>query len=185
MLGSVDKNFKFKKVTNFLTKEEIELFSLYSKMKHRFEYGQVELDSDGIAPFENSYYADLFTESLLLTKRKKMEEELGAVLLPTYSFYRLYTYGAELKPHTDRESCEISVTIKVDSDGEPWTFYADGEGFDLNNGDAVIYKGREVKHWRNPFKGDWHSQIFLHYVDQKGPFASFAGDNRQMIGQKR
>lgn len=183
MLVGVDKNFKYKKVNNFLTKEEIKLFSHYSKMKHRWGFGTTP--QDGPSPFENSYYADPFTESFLLTKREKMEKELNAVLLPTYSFYRLYTYGGELKPHIDRPSCEISVTIMVDSEGTPWPFYANEEEFILKPGEAVIYKGCEVPHYRKRFKGDWHSQIFLHYVDAHGPFAEFAGDKRAMIGEPK
>jgi hypothetical protein len=183
MLGSLDKNFKFKKISNFLNEEEIKLFSHYSRMKHRWSFG--EIIEDNISPFENSYYADFFTESFLLTKRERMEKELNIILLPTYSYYRLYAYGAELFPHQDRPSCEISVTVMVDSDGTPWPFYADGQEFILEKGEAVIYKGCEVTHFRKKFKGDWHSQIFLHYVDAHGPYAEFAGDKRTMIGQQK
>ena len=50
---------------------------------------------------------------------------------------------------------------------EPWPFYADGKPIYLSNGDAIIYKGCEVEHWREPMKGtkkDYHHQLFLHYM---------------------
>lgn len=181
MLGSVDKNFKYKKVKNFLTSEEIELFSHYSRMRHRFDFGTTI--ENKICAFENSYYGDYFTESLLLSKRKKMESELNATLLPTYSFFRVYTYDGELVPHKDRPACEISVTIMVDSDGTPWPFYADKEEILMDKGDAVLYRGCDISHSRKKFRGDWHSQIFLHYVDAQGPHAEWAGDKRPMIGE--
>jgi hypothetical protein len=28
--------------------------------------------------------------------------------------------------------------------------------------------GCEIEHWREEFKGDWHAQTFLHYVDKNG-----------------
>jgi hypothetical protein len=38
----------------------------------------------------------------------------------------------------------------------------------LEPGDAAIYSGCEIEHWREEFKGDWHAQTFLHYVDKNG-----------------
>ena len=31
-------------------------------------------------------------------------------------------------------------------------------------GDAILYLGHNVSHYRNKFVGDWYSQLFLHYV---------------------
>ena len=96
----------------------------------------------------------------------------------TYSFARLYTYNAELKPHTDRPSCEISVTVMYGSSGESWPIYMGDKPVELNPGDACIYLGCEVNHYRKNFTGDWHSQAFLHYVDKNGPHASYKFDKR-------
>jgi hypothetical protein len=51
--------------------------------------------------------------------------------------------------------------------------------FDLAEGDGVLYKGCEIKHWRNVCEGpeDYLSgQVFLHYVRKNGPYANHAGD---------
>ena len=58
----------------------------------------------------------------------------------------------------------------------------DGKELNLNPGDAAIYLGCEVEHWREEFKGDWHSQVFLHYVDKNGPYASHIADGRSFWG---
>ena len=42
-----------------------------------------------------------------------MEKETNKKLLPTYAFWRTYTKFAVLEKHTDRPSCEISVTVNI------------------------------------------------------------------------
>ena len=115
------------------------------------------------------YYGDPATDSILICKLDLMQKETGMELLPTYSFWRMYTYLADLKKHKDRPSCEISVTVKINSCGEPWPIFIEGKKIDLENGDGLIYKGCENEHWREEFQGDWHSQVFLHYVNKNGP----------------
>ena len=47
--------------------------------------------------------------------RIKLEKIIGKDLFNTYYFDRFYYAGQELKRHTDRDSCEISVTVHVSS----------------------------------------------------------------------
>jgi hypothetical protein len=121
-------------------------------------------------------------ESLLICKLSKIEEESGLKLLPTYSFWRLYTKFADLKPHKDRPSCECSVTVQIASDGTKWPIYIDGEEIILEDGDAALYWGTEVEHSRKEFLGDYQSQVFLHYVDADGPFKEYVFDKRIHTG---
>jgi len=169
----------FKKIKNFLTKDEIELLTNYTIIKHRGNRQNFDFKQN---PVGDTYYVyDPITESLLLKKKKLMEKETGLELFPTYSFWRLYTFGADLKNHKDRPSCEISVTIMVGSDGTPWPIYMEDQPVNLEPGDACIYRGCELNHRREEFQGDWHSQIFLHYVDKKGPYADYKFDKRFRI----
>jgi hypothetical protein len=89
---------------------------------------------------------------------------------------------ADLKKHTERPSCEISVTVMIGSDGTKWPIFIEDNEVVLQPGDAVIYLGCELEHWREEFKGDWHSQVFLHYVDANGPYSNFAIDGRPLFG---
>ena len=70
-------------------------------------------------------------ESLLKNKKEKMEEATNLKLLPTYSFWRMYTKLSDLSKHKDRESCEISVTIQIGSDGSNWPIYMNGKPITL------------------------------------------------------
>ena len=97
-----------------------------------------------------------------------MEEHTGKKLLPTYSYWRMYTKYSNLIKHKDRPSCEISVTVNIDNDSTPWPIYMNDNPIELNVGDAAIYLGCELMHWREIFKGDFSCQTFLHYVDKDG-----------------
>lgn len=116
---------------------------------------------------------------LLYSKIFFMNELVGEKLYPTYSYARYYQRGAELKPHVDKESCEISVTLNLT--GDPWPIYMtkpDGEVAEifLTPGDAVVYRGMRSEHWREKFSGKECVQVFLHYVRIDGPNATHAFD---------
>ena len=96
----------------------------------------------------------------------------------------MYSELADLKKHKDRPSCEVSVTVMIDSDGTKWPIFMQGVEINLEPGDAVIYLGCELEHWRDEFKGDWHAQTFLHYVDVNGPYADYKYDRRGGIGHE-
>lgn len=179
-MGILKKDFKYKIVKNFLNKDEINIFKNYLNIKHRSNFNS--FDEDIVSPNNSYWYGDPLVESILLLKIKKMEEETGIELLPTYGFSRVYTYGAVLNKHKDRPSCEISVTVMVGSSGEEWPIYMDGTAINLNAGDAAIYLGCEVEHWREEFKGDYHMQFFLHYVDKNGPYSHLQFDERPLLG---
>ena len=44
-----------------------------------------------------------------------------------------------------------------------------GVGIDLKPGDMLVYRGRDLEHWRVKFKGKDYAQIFLHYNNVKTP----------------
>jgi len=177
------KNFKYKLIKNFLTKEEIKLLTDYCRIKHRINFDSFEfLQSDN---GDTCYYADPLMESLMVNKLELMQKETGLELLPTYAFWRMYTRFADLKKHKDRESCEVSVTVMLGSDGTKWPIFMDGTEINLELGDAAIYLGCEIEHWREEFKGDWQAQTFLHYVDKNGPNKEWAKDKRTIYGTPR
>lgn len=106
-----------------------------------------------------------------------LEDILGIYLLKTYTCDRFYYEGNELELHTDKDSCEISVTIQVSSDSnKPWPIFfkiSDHEEIkvSLNDGDCIVYKGMEIPHWREELTDcSYHHQLFLHYVDSQGNF---------------
>ena len=107
---------------------------------------------------------DLINYTALAVKiQPEIEKIVGKKLLPTYSFWRMYTYGGYLKKHTDREACEISVTLNIMGDTD-WPIYIEDNKVYLKPGDGVVYLGCELNHEREKLKGDYQAQIFLHYV---------------------
>ena len=60
----------------------------------------------------------------------------------------------------------------------------DGNPLDLERGDAAVYLGCEVEHWREEFEGDHQFQTFLHYVDAEGNNKEHYMDKRKFWGTK-
>lgn len=141
--------------------------------------------NDGQVNNSFSHYSSIFTESLLLFFKDKIEKIVGKELEPTYSYFRIYYNGAELKKHTDRESCEYSATICIKNDENPWDIFFDINGentkISLNESDVIIYKGMELPHWREKYEGTEQIQIFLHYVDKNGKYKEHALDKRYAL----
>jgi hypothetical protein len=174
-------------VKNFIDEQTISVVSKYFENKiRRGEWKELTKDGDPTSRY--AYYADPLVEVLLEASRQSVEDATGKELVPTYSYSRIYQPGESLRPHVDRPSCEISVTINVATKGDfspVYTQYGknDPEKHVLNPGDAVIYLGCDVMHWRQPL-GDnqLNVQFMLHYVDKNGPNADYAKDRRPDYG---
>ena len=133
----------------------------------------------GDSQIPNSYtsYSDIAMETLMLKCQPVMEKNTGLKLYPAYSYARIYKKGDELKRHKDRFSCEISTTMNLG--GDEWQIYLEPSGergkkgikVDLKPGDMLVYKGVELEHWREKFKGKDCVQVFLHYNNRKTPGA--------------
>jgi len=144
-------------------------------------------------PVAHSKYADPAMETMMLNLQKIVEENIGFELYPTYSYYRVYRPGSSLKPHIDRPSCEISVTLcfnySYDSETYQWPLFIEETPIVLEPGDMAIYRGCELTHWRGEFKNHdenaWHVQGFFHYVDINGPHKQYKFDTRPQIGIMR
>jgi hypothetical protein len=166
-------------VKNFISEDEVKLLKNYSKLAHRFNTSHFDSELN----FDTGVYGDPVYESLMVSKTKKMSEICEKELVETVSYWRMYTYDATLKMHSDRPSCEYSVSVMIDTDNTPWPFIAGESSIDMKPGDGVIYKGCELKHGRpDPFKGDYHIQAFLHYVDKNGKYKDWIYDTRPSLG---
>jgi hypothetical protein len=147
------------------------MFSLHAKGK---------TVQDDLCPLSGSIYGDSKFNALLKKLCNPLSNMLGINLLPTYSYARVYKTGEELLPHLDRDQCEVSVTITLgfDPSQKVWPIFfgnvQDGEligsPVNIGVGDAMIYRGTEVGHWRKKFQGTWQVQLLLHYVDAEKPF---------------
>jgi hypothetical protein len=170
----------------------------YLSTKHEDIYNKKWDGGFGDEQIPNSYfcYGDPLMETLLANILPKMEEFVGDTLVPTYSYWRFYQKGDVLFKHQDRESCEISTTLclgyntsNIDTSVYPsyaWPMYLeDLQGstvpVSLNPGDMIIYKGCDLPHWREPYLGLNHAQVFLHY-NRKSSEKNNENDGRAFLG---
>jgi hypothetical protein len=122
---------------------------------------------------------------------------VGKDLLPTYDYLRIYREGDRCRVHSDRYSCEHSLSLTLGySDGRPWDlqvergrsepsarvdehFSDDYASVRMNPGDAVLYEGVHHRHGRtDPNPNRWSAHLFLHWVDRDGPYREHAFDGR-------
>ena len=138
---------------------------------------------DTAVPNSVTRYGDDAFEALLETVRPRVEAVTGYRLFPTYSYFRMYLRGNALGQHRDGPACEISVSLNLGQSPErPWPLCLEGREGEisaaLHPGDALVYKGAELTHWREPYEGAQLGQVFLHYVDKNGPYADRKFDGR-------
>ena len=170
---------------DFLDKENCQQY--VDEFKKLIDQGKATKDDQ--CPLSFSLGHTSLFDSLLEQLTSNMETATGKKLLPTYAYARWYAPKDELKLHRDRPSCEISATITLGFQGSPWPIYM---GYDnkkenckqinMNIGDAVVYKGQEIYHWREKYtEGEWQAQVFVHYVDANGPNAEWKYDKREKL----
>jgi hypothetical protein len=197
---------KFVYLKDFLDKSNCA--DLTNEFKKLFTEGKTEVDTQ--CPKSHSVYGVGLFDSLLEELCPHFEQVSGMKLIPTYSYARLYQPGETLKVHRDRESCEVSATITIDIDHEnPWSIFFGFEGsesdheysaydednkftylknvleINMNIGDAILYKGKEIYHWREEYKGKQQAQVFLHYVNANGDYSDFKYDKRSKLGHHK
>jgi hypothetical protein len=134
-----------------------------------------------------SCYADPFMESVLERLLPRIAEASGLQLDPTYSYFRVYKHGDVLAAHVDRPSCEVSVTISIGFEADAaWPIWVEWHDaavpIALAPGDGLVYRGIEMRHWRDAFDGVEATQLFLHYVDRNGPHREWKFDRRPHLG---
>ena len=168
----------YKIIKNFFSKEELYILQKYCYNKIDQDKGY-EIDPQSFSP---SWYLDPLMLSLLDKKLPLVEKESNLKLFPSYTYWRYYVFGANLKQHTDRPSCEISITACVKK-YDNWPLIIEKETIELEEGDGLLYAGCEQKHGRpGIYKGEGIAQVFLHYVNQNGPYKDHAYDSLVKLG---
>ena len=131
-----------------------------------------------------------------------MGEIVGRELLPTYDYFRIYRQGDVCRVHSDRYSCEHSLSLTLGySDGKMWDLQIGKDRSEpsarveedfgsephaslaMNVGDAVAYRGVNHRHGRvTPNPNRWSAHLFLHWVDRNGPQREHAFDGQLTPG---
>lgn len=167
-------------ISSYRATELAEEFKEYCKSKN--------LNGDSQAPQSHSDYNYISFLELLCEKTQEVSSILEETVLPTYAYSRVYWNGSVLERHTDRDACEISLTLHLNGD-KPWPIYIqtpEGEekSVILHPGDAMMYLGKIAEHWRNQYEGEYYTQVFLHYVRSRGD-CSYAYFDKKSKDQKQ
>jgi hypothetical protein len=174
-MAVIRKDFNYKKIPNFMSKEELKIYQEYCLNKLNFL--ETAFSTDVTSPYSPFWCEDSLIQVLLQQKLPLVENVTGLKLFKTYCYWRYYGFGATLSTHADRPSCEITVTVCINKT-DNWPLIIDGKEIELDIGDGLVYLGVEVPHSRpEMFRGDGMAQCLLHYVDQKGPFTHHKDDN--------
>jgi hypothetical protein len=136
---------------------------------------------DNQVPGAHSHWGDSTLDALLVSLLPAVETASGQSLLPTYAYARLYQTGDHLPRHRDRAACEVAVTLHLGHSGNrpPPICFEPDIAVDQKPGDAVVYRGDQLDHWREPFSGDNFGQVFLNYVYAAGSRRHLVHDGRR------
>ena len=192
-------------IKEFLPQQILNLIYSYSVLKfsNQRKFNIIEGQSSSLI-YE---HGDYLMETLMDMSTPVVEQNVQKKLWPTYSYFRIYDKGSDLKIHTDRESCEYTVALCLGADpiDTPYEIFigeedetSDYKYYDLKNrnfnryridhkfpmlpNNAVIFKGMDKIHWREICTHDHFITVFLHYVDQEGPYKEFKYDKRNSLG---
>lgn len=144
-------------------------------------------------------------DTLLDMSTSVIEHNVGKKLWPTYSFFRIYDRESDLFAHLDRNACEYTVALCLGNEpkDKPYEIFI-GEKDDTSDykyynrerelirlrienkfsmlaNNALIFKGIDKLHWREFCTHDHFMTVFLHYVDQEGPYAEWKFDKRKSL----
>ncbi len=141
--------------------------------------GAIKL-GDGQSPRRYVAYNEPVTRFFHRGIASTLEAVAGEPIKPSYVYLASYLSGAELKKHTDRPQCEVSVTLSLDFSPEPelatpWPIHLDTPASTVTVyqalGDGLAYRGTRLPHYRHVLgEGQTSTSIFFHYVS-----ADFSG----------
>ena len=159
---------------NFFTEQQVDYFSnqsIDSITRKQMVLGNNPLmgEGDAVHPMTWNVNSHPIWQNTLYNVLPQVSKITDEELIPTYSFQRVYLKGASMAHHTDWPWCQISLTINL-GQSHSYPIYVTSlktkKSIEViqKPGDAILYLGHNISHYRNEFEGDWYSQLFLHYV---------------------
>jgi hypothetical protein len=165
-------------------------------------------EPDSLCPKSKAVHGLPQFDELLEGLTDAVSEAAGKRLIPTYSYARMYVTGETLPKHRDRPSCQYSVTLCLGMDSKPWPIFmapqsdissgapwvtengrteymGEPSSVSLGVGDAVLYLGMDMVHYREAFDGQWQAQVFLHWVDADGDHSDQKYDGRVKLAHHK
>lgn len=140
--------------------------------------------------FSSPFYGDPCYDTLMLYCLQAVSFCVDTKLVPLYTEAKAYSNNADILPQKHPEYCEHTVSLFLGGVYEKtwplWVSNLDSPEapalLALNPGDAVIYRGNKLHHWRDNFEGISHYQLEMHYAEAEGKYLDKRYDGRDYIG---
>ena len=189
-------------IKDFLPQHVLNVLYSYIIIKYTNEDSKFDIQTNSLV----GCYKDYLAETILDISTSVVSENVNKKLFPSYSYLRVYDKGSDLPIHVDRPSCEYTVALCVgalpydvpydifvgEADSTSDYKYFDEKRnliplkinykFSMLPNNALIFKGMDSLHWREHCSHDHFITIFLHYVDQEGPYSEYRFDKKQFLG---
>lgn len=173
-------------IPNIITKEEAIQIKYKNLIGAVSDLGGLKTHFDPERGNVLTCYAPLSCAFVMKRVQPILENLLDEELIPSYWFSTTYHNRGWMNCHTDRPSCEISVTMNICGDVAWPIKLKDLEGNKqyvvTPVGCGLAYLGMYVPHWRSPLRthpNDRFMQLFLHFVRKNGQYADYAYDRNQ------
>ena len=169
-------------IDNFIKPEEAKHF--YDELLRAYHKCPNDFAKDSFCPKSLGVFDMWQFVELLVEKIPQIASIVGEPVFPTYSYARMYKHGEVLPKHIDRGACELSITLHLGSDGVEWPIWMETPNkeqvaISLKPGQAVLYLGALILHWRDMYDGDDYRQVFLHYVKARGVNKKYYFDRKE------
>lgn len=119
-------------------------------------------------------YGNILSDSLLHLLTPFVSTIAARPLYPTYSYIRRYSKYQKLKTHLDRPENMHTMSIDIDicNSNDIWPLYIESnnkvEEINLKPTDIVLFKGQELKHWRNTLENkDESFHVYLAWSEKQ------------------
>lgn len=157
------------------------LASMRSYYRRLAGEGYLELDTEQVIEKRLTIHDERVLRHVHRQMAPLVRAVTGEALKPSYSLLARYLEGAVLEKHVDRPQCRWNVSLALDDETdrgavEPWPIYLRARnrtvGVKLGPGDALLYRGTDVPHWRKALpRGRCVTMGLLHFVEKsfEGP----------------
>lgn len=133
-------------------------------------------DGDAQVRLRHSIYNEGMARFLHHQLNYLVNQVTPEAVIPSYCYLSIYQPGAVLRRHRDRRQCAWNMSLVLDMEPEQaqaqaWPIYLElPEGIRevrLEMGDAVLYRGHEIEHWRDALPENQRlTACFFHFVDE-------------------
>lgn len=145
---------------------------------------------DRACPSSLSLGGDAGLDAVSQWLQPEVSRLVGFDVVPTFTYTRQYAKGEMLARHTDRASCEVSVTvsIQIPKKAGPSVVHLKPPNskktkVEMFEGDGCVYAGTEVEHWRERFRTGGYIQLFLHFIAKSSRnYPELMFDGRECLG---